>query len=995
MKVQKTIWYIFLLLFCGIAYFLYVMHQNNKRTHSTFVWVNHTHQVIEEINYLNAAVLDFESQVRGYVITGNPEFLKEYNKADDKIMSYVNHLEVLISDNPVQRKNVAVAKNITKAKIQFQANVVDLYRSSPQQALQLIAGLKGKKLTDRLKAVLTTMQNHEQQLLTIRVERNKAISESKYITSTWSLIFFFLLISFALFHINKENKLRKRAEQSSRENALKYSDLIENLSVVTYTVDLEGVFQYVSSKCKELTGYLPEAIIGNKIHFLIHPDWQEQVEAFYQDQLMNDIYETVLAFPIITKDGTHKWIEQSVVLLKTDGVPSGFQSITKDVTERKETEEKLQKAENKIKAEKEEYQFRLQAILDNTPMAMYIKDLEGKFLMVNKGFKKTFKVSDEQIIGKYSHDIDKLSSMAEKFKNSDNKVIQSLQPFEEENYILTSEGEKHMLVTKFPLLDKNNQLFAICGVDKDITDIVRNRQQLINARFRAERAEKLQEEFLANMSHEIRTPMNGIIGMANLLKESELNNDQEEFVQLIIQSSDTLLVLINDILDLSKIKAGRMSIEQIDFSLHDLMNTVIAPMQIKAASKSIQIKTKIDGQIPSFIKGDQHKLAQILNNLVSNAIKFTQKGEILIEVSLKEQNNDTASLHFMVKDTGIGIAAEHIDYIFESFVQAGNDMIRRFGGTGLGLAITKRMIEIQGGNIEVQSEVGVGTQFDFSLTFLHTQEKINLQKKESYKFGNNHSLIGKKILVVEDNVINQKVISLLLEKIGIEVVIANNGKEAVDLLEHGQQYHLIIMDLQMPVMNGFQATTYIRKKLNLNIPIIAMTASALRNEKLKCFELGMNEYITKPFVPAELFKQLHRFLDENEVTEEPSKVSGINKCRDLYNLSYLEEMEDHDYTIEVINLFLSNTPALLAELKDSVLNEKWEEVYRNAHKLKSSFGFLQMNKMLQKVNEIEFAAKNHDNLEKIPHLVKGILQQFDLIKPMLEADIEKTMLINN
>jgi CheY-like chemotaxis protein/HPt (histidine-containing phosphotransfer) domain-containing protein len=518
--------------------------------------------------------------------------------------------------------------------------------------------------------------------------------------------------------------------------------------------------------------------------------------------------------------------------------------------------------------------------------------------------------------------------------------------------------------------------------------MVHNRQQLIDARLRAEMAEKLQEEFLANMSHEIRTPMNGIIGMTNLLDHTELNSDQKEFVQLIRQSSDTLLMLINDILDLSKIKAGRMNIELIDFSLIDTVDRVLSPFKLKAAEKGIRIQKFIDPKLPEYLEGDQHKLIQILNNLVSNAVKFTESGSVDVYVNLINDGDQTVVLELKVEDTGIGIAPDYIDYIFESFAQAGSDMVRRFGGTGLGLAITKRLVELQGGTISVKSIPGKGSCFSFTIEYgLGVKPGPNLAEASGVNGNWAKVLIGKRVLLVEDNEINQKVTLRMLENQKMVVDVADNGKEGVLKLEKGA-YDVIIMDLQMPVMDGFQTTTYIRNKLNLRTPIIAMTASALRNEHEKCLNLGMNVYMTKPFVPEELFRQLQRLLGNSNVNPEWNNTEEKVEVQEkFYDLSYLQELEDDEYMAEVLQIFLNTTPESLQIIKEQYVRENWEEVYRQAHKLKSSLGILQMNSLLKNISEIELLAKEQVHKEKVPELVKQSIEMYQLIRPMLEADL--------
>ncbi len=990
MKVRKSIGYTYTLLLIGAVVFFTSIYKYANRSDKAFKWVAHTHEAIEKINAVNTSAINMQYCVNRYGTFGNKEYLSNSNAEKLKLQLLLAQLKNLTSDNPVQKKNVRRLEDLVQQLIAIQDPIITAY-ASPQHTPSLLIELQETSILDAVSNQIALMKQEEEHLLVVRMAVRESDVHAKLLFSVLTGLGTFFLFFIALFRINKENRLRKSAEQAASANEAKYKGLIENSAVIIYTINARGQFTYVSSKVEALTGFHPSELLNKHFTCLIDKEYKKEVGRFYLKQLKQDKPETLLHLRIRAKNGEEKWIVQSMSLMKENGKVTGFQSIVKDMTEKKQAEDKLKEAEQKIRAEQKEYQLRLQAILDYIPMIVYIKDLEGRFIMVNRNFKETLDVTDDMVLGKT---IDALQSNTESPANyilADQQVIETLQPQDIEDIVTTRQGKRHVLFTKFPLLDNNNKLFAISGVGKDVTEMVQNRQQLIDARLRAEKAEKLQEEFLANMSHEIRTPMNGIVGMTNMILETNLTESQKEYVHLIKHSSDTLLVLINDILDLSKIKAGRMSVEHIEFQVQEVIDKVLSPIKLNTHQKGIKISTHIDAGVPIWIKGDQHKLEQILNNLLSNAVKFTEAGEISITATTLEQNNDFTTLQFIVSDTGIGIAPDRLQDVFESFVQAGDDMVRRFGGTGLGLAITKRLIELQHGKIQVCSTVGKGSCFTFEIPYLPPEkEKHSLWVITEGSPVNDCTLYGKKILLVEDNHINQKVILHILNKAEMHIDVANNGREAVAMLEQGHQYHLIIMDLQMPKMDGFQATTYIRKKLKNNTPIIAMTASALRNEKIKCFDLGMNEYLTKPFVPADLLKQLNRFLQHETLdVHYTNNIKGIVANESLYCLSYLQEMEDDEYTAEVLQLFLTSTPALLQAMQEHMVYENWEEVYKNAHKLKSSLGIFQMAKLLDDVNEIELSAKDGRRLERVPALIKKVSQQYNLIKPMIEADLDK------
>jgi len=554
--------------------------------------------------------------------------------------------------------------------------------------------------------------------------------------------------------------------------------------------------------------------------------------------------------------------------------------------------------------------------------------------------------------------------------------------------VFENNGEYRNLLISFLPVKEGDVVVAACVVSKDITDLVKYRSQLIDARRKAERAEKSQELFLANMSHEIRTPLNGIIGMANLLQKTTLNSEQKDFVNIIKYSSDNLLVLINDILDFSKIKAGKLNIELIEFNIWDVVQKAVSTLQQKAKEKDLGLLIFFHDDVPKLIKGDPYRLNQILSNLLSNAIKFTSKGYIRIEISCKSSAEDWCAMRFRIKDTGIGIPTDKLAMIFESFSQASEDVTRKFGGTGLGLTITKQLVELQGGNIRVESEEGIGTTVTFEIPYEIVEARSSVRKVEEEKSTfESRSFTGKKVLVVEDNDINRKVISYNLEPAGIEITMANDGKEAVRTLEKGNEFDLIIMDLQMPNMNGFQATVYIRQKLHLDTPIIAMTASALKNEEVKCLQLGMNEYLTKPFAPDDLFKLLEKYFDGRgqESAQPETKTPETNA---FYSLDYISVKKKPEVIAHVLGIILHEAPRLFQEISNAIYNDEWKDAQEKAHKLKSSIGLLQARDLLELLNKIEIASGQQENLESLPNLIESAIDKFNLLKPMLEAEYE-------
>ena len=401
-------------------------------------------------------------------------------------------------------------------------------------------------------------------------------------------------------------------------------------------------------------------------------------------------------------------------------------------------------------------------------------------------------------------------------------------------------------------------LVILWQLNKDITRRKKIQEHLEKAIFEAQAAKQMQEQFLANMSHEIRTPMNGIKGMTDLLLDTPLSRKQQELAGTIKSSANNLLVIINDILDFSKIKAGKLNIEKIDFSLRDVLNNVASIFEHRIKKKGLRLNIELSADIPSRLTGDPYRLNQVLINLVGNAIKFTEQGHIQVRVDVQKRMGKEITLSFTVTDTGIGISAESLPHIFESFSQAGEGGDHRYGGTGLGLTICKQLLHLQGGSITATSTRGVGSVFSFHIPYSYNDSPLPSESSAPAAPIHDYSnlLTGRRFLVAEDNEINQRLIDYVLTKAGGTVQLASNGAQAIDYLRDDNAYDLIIMDLQMPVMDGYETTEYIRKDLQMSTPIIAMTATAMAGEQVQCFRSGMNEYMTKPFEFADLYKKI-------------------------------------------------------------------------------------------------------------------------------------------
>ncbi|MEO8085316.1 MAG: tetratricopeptide repeat protein [Bacteroidota bacterium] len=502
----------------------------------------------------------------------------------------------------------------------------------------------------------------------------------------------------------------------------------------------------------------------------------------------------------------------------------------------------------------------------------------------------------------------------------------------------------------------------------------------------AELSDKLKEQFLANVSHEIRTPMNGIIGMAHLLEQSTPTNEQQEYIDAIKLSAQNLMIIINDILDFSKINAGKIEFIQSEFNIRELMKGTIQLMQVKAAEKKISLTSVIDFHIKDILSGDPIRLNQIITNLVSNALKFTENGKVTIDIKLVEANESKCKLRFRISDTGIGIPENKLKTIFDSFEQADNNK-RRQEGTGLGLTIVKQLVELQGGSIYVKSIIDEGSEFVFDLAFTISGEQHHAPEKETPVVIEQKDFSSINILIVEDNKVNQLLVKNMLKKFGFtKFDCAENGKTALEILKKNN-YHLILMDIQMPEMDGYEITQEIRKNFPSPVretPIIALTADASEKEKMRAREAGMNDYVVKPYTPEELYTTMSRYIG-NAMTEAAAPIH-FPETDQHFSISSLDKYTggDQDLTVQLIEIFLKQVPEAIEKLEFSIPGGDWKSVHAVAHKVKSSVAIFDFNDLKKLLVNIEEYARDHSHLTEIPML----FTQFKLLSKSAIANLE-------
>jgi signal transduction histidine kinase/DNA-binding NarL/FixJ family response regulator len=527
--------------------------------------------------------------------------------------------------------------------------------------------------------------------------------------------------------------------------------------------------------------------------------------------------------------------------------------------------------------------------------------------------------------------------------------------------IQTRAGIKYINIQIYPSQGQDGTLQKFIGIIQDITTRKRAEEEILKARELTENLMKVKEIFLANMSHEIRTPMNAILGFTRLLFETNLSQEQKSFVDAIHFSGENLLVIINDILDLSKIQSGKMTIEKYEFNVHELVKGIIKVMQPRAQEKGLTLIDKIDAQIIPIVKGDPVRLNQILTNLISNAIKFTEKGGVTVELSSLASEGIYELFEFRIQDSGIGIPEDKQSVIFDDFVQASDDTTRKYGGTGLGLSIVKKLVTLQKGKIALQSSPGIGSTFTVHLTF----EKVNIKESVSSAAIPSLSdfaekLRGTTVLVAEDNTLNQALVKKILEKAGCQMDIASNGLEAIHYLQN-KVYDVVLMDVQMPEMDGYETTQYIRNEMaapQCNIPIIAMTAHAFGDDVSRCISAGMNDYISKPFKAETLYLKLLKY------TESPDKSeAGLlsEQVMASYTMDFSVDKfiaDSQNLPVDFFEILERETPVYIAALQHAVENRDLQSVKSICTQIKSSFSLLKVIQLDHLVDDLIFLMEN-------------------------------------
>jgi PAS domain S-box-containing protein len=629
-----------------------------------------------------------------------------------------------------------------------------------------------------------------------------------------------------------------------------------------------------------------------------------------------------------------------------------------NITDRKQIEDKLLLNEK-----------RYRDLFNYSQALICTHDLEGKLLSVNPAICSIIGYTSEELIGRNIKEFvpqDKISQFDEQYLQN----VLTTGKAEGVFIIICKNGEHIYLLYQNYMVEETSRTPYIIGFSQDITNRIKAERELIKAKEETERASRVKEVFLANISHEIRTPMNGILGIGGLLYKTNLNPKQEEYTKLILESADNLLHIVNDVLDFTKIESGKIELESIPFLLEEKISNTLKTFIFKIEEKGLELV--FDNQVPTdtVLVGDPFRLGQVLNNLISNALKFTESGKITVHAAQIQEVNQLPIFEFIVSDTGIGISPENLANIFEEFVQASSETSRKYGGTGLGLTITKNLIEMQGGTIKAESTLNKGTKFIVRLPYQIGENSMLTNSKEEVAFT---QIDKKRILVAEDVTINQIIVKQILEEWGHEVVLVSNGQEAFDAHKK-KDFDLILMDIHMPEVDGYEATQMIRHMgdtIKAAVPIVALTANAFKQETDRFAEAGFNDYITKPFTEAGLYDCIKKQLQLNSPVDFSKKLKqkiAEENSEKLYDLSALQGIEQDDtaFLKEIVMVFIKNTTIDISNLLKAIESNNSNEIFQLAHRMKSSIYSLGIKQAYKTVESIEFYAKTGEQLDKIP-----------------------------
>ena len=748
--------------------------------------------------------------------------------------------------------------------------------------------------------------------------------------------------------LNIDITARKQAEAALLTAALRLSATIDNFKRGILLVDEEQRIVQINAAFCQIFGLdiPPERLVGLtdaqaaqvvKHRFLDEEEFLRSAAATIARR------EPVFDDVVPLRNG--RVLQRSFVPVWQGSSNIGHLWKFEDITERYQAEQTLKRQEEKYRS-----------IIDNMQLGLVEVDLDYRVQYANQSYCQMIGYSAEELLGQPLHSlilpVNGLELMREKQAERQKGIASSY-----ELEVIAKQGErKWLFVGAAPQRGSNGGLAGTIGISLDITHRKELEENLREAKQQAEDSARARELLLANMSHEIRTPMNAILGMSQLLAKTTLAPRQSNYLHAITTSAQNLLVIINDILDFSKLNAGKMAVERVGFNVTRLMEQVAKTLLYKAEEKGLGFVTHVGRLIPDVVIGDPYRITQVLLNLASNSLKFTEKGEVVVKCDVAGYYQGKIILAFSVRDTGIGIDPDYMQHIFQEFSQEDSSITRQFGGTGLGLSISRSLVRLMGCELTIESAKHAGTHSFFCLT-LPIGTVHDLPQRKSLAPGTLQELRGQQVLLVEDNEYNRLLAKTFLANAGLEVTEAEHGAAALERARE-QSFALILMDMQMPVMDGLEAARYLRQELKITTPIVALTASALNGEKQKCLDAGMNDYLTKPFFEDDLLQLVQDWVlrpaplgdGSADAAATPTPPSSA-----LYNLTMLLSTArgNEQFVVSMLQTFLDGTANALRDLNRALAVGNTPSLRATAHKLRPSLVHLQIQPAVLLMDSLE------------------------------------------
>ena len=767
----------------------------------------------------------------------------------------------------------------------------------------------------------------------------------------------------------------KNAEKELMASALRLSATIDSLQRGILLVDKEQrIVQTNAAFCRIFRLDLPpERLVGladAEAAWLVRHQFAD-AEAFLGEAARTiESRQAIFGELVFLRDG--RVLQRSFIPVWQDNNSIGHLWKFEDITERHYAEQTLKRQEEKYRN-----------IIDNMQLGLVEMDLDYRVLYANRSYCQMVGYAEAELLGQPLHPLimspEVQNNLREQLTDRRRGIAGSY-----ELEITTKQGErKWVFVGAAPIYDEDKRPAGTIGINLDITHQKHLEQNLREAKQQAEDSAKAKELFLANMSHEIRTPMNAILGMSQLLAKTTLAPRQSNYLHAITTSAQNLLVIINDILDISKLDAGKMTIERVGFNVMRLCEQVAKTLHYKAEEKGLSFVTRVDKLLPDVVLGDPHRITQVLLNLASNSVKFTDRGSVTVECEVAGYFNGQILVAFSVSDTGIGIDPAYLENIFQEFSQEDTSITRKFGGTGLGLSISRSLVRLMGCDLTIESEKNQGTSTHFCLC-LPVGTVHDLPQRKPLATTNLQELRGKHVLLVEDNEYNRLLAKTFLDNANLEVTEAENGAIAIERVRE-QAFDLILMDVQMPVLDGFQATRHLRQELGLTTPIIALTASAINGEKQKCLAAGMNDYLTKPFYEDELLQLVHDWVlrpqGEASAPAPPSppplQLAAANPA--LYKLDILLDTArgNQKFVESMLKTFIDGTYNALRDLNRALEVGNVQGLQATAHKLRPSLVHLQIQPAVVFMDNLENweGPFRYDDLQPLVEAADRLLRQ--------------------